>query len=221
MSFWGVLSFIISAYTFQMLALYASERFIQAHESCYKLKGHWYHAVIMALFSILAVLSPEKDITFSSMLFASLLYGFLTLFIFLDVERNWLPKCFTFSFIAVGAFYRTYTPVDDLALIVIGVSILWAGMCLFRVYINRRAGGEVFGLGDVYLIVGLAVWFSVFAVLKLIIVATGVAILFLLIKRYRFRAYWHQQQEYCGVPFAPFLCGVAAIWGVLPVDLFS
>lgn len=216
-----ILLFFITACVLQILALYTTERFIKAYEPRYKLKGHLYHAVIIILFSVLAVLSSEKDISPSCILFGSVFYGFLTLFIFLDAERNWLPKCFTFSFIAAGTLYRTYKSTDGSALTIVAVSILWAGIFLFRNCINKRAGGEVFGLGDIYLIVGLAVWFSVLTALKLIIVAAVMAIIFLLIKKYRFPARWRHYHEYRGAPFAPFLCGVAALWGVLPVTFFS
>jgi leader peptidase (prepilin peptidase)/N-methyltransferase len=221
MNYWDVLLFIISAYAFQMLALYSAGRFVKTHEPRYGLAGQWYYAIIISLFSVLAVLSMQNDTKIINMLFVSAFYGFLSLFIILDAERNWLPKCFTLTFIIIGIAYRFIEQEYEWRIMTATVFLLYLGLFLFRVYINRRAGGEVFGLGDVYLIVGLAVWFSVLTALKLITVATLLAILFLLFKKYRFPSRWRHHHEYRGTPFAPFLCGVAAVWGVLPVAIFS
>ncbi|MGN2498864.1 prepilin peptidase [Serratia nevei] len=221
MNYWDVLLFIISAYAFQILALYSADRFVKTHEPRYGLAGQWYYAIIISLFSVLAVLSIQNDTKIINILFASAFYGFLTLFIILDIERNWLPKCFTLTFIVVGAIYRAIEPESEWRVMIATLCILWLGLFLFRIYINKSAGGEVFGLGDVYLIVGLAVWFSVLTALKVITIAMLLAILFLLFKKYRFPSRWRHHHECRGAPFAPFLCGVAAVWGVLPVTFFS
>ncbi|MGO4746763.1 prepilin peptidase [Serratia quinivorans] len=221
MNYWDVLLFIITAYAFQILALYSADRFIKTHEPRYGLSVQWCYAIIIPWFSVLAVLSMQNDTKFMNILFVSAFYGFLTLFIILDIERNWLPKCFTLTFIVVGVIYRAIEPESEWWVMIATLCILWLGLFLFRIYINRRAGGEVFGLGDVYLIVGLAVWFSGLTALKLITVATLLAILFLLFKKYRSPSRWRHHHEYRGAPFAPFLCGVAAVWGVLPVATFS
>jgi prepilin signal peptidase PulO-like enzyme (type II secretory pathway) len=221
MNYWDVLLFIISAYAFQMLALYSADCFVKAHGSPSGLTGQWYYAIIISLFSVLAVLSMQNDLRFVNVLFFSALYGFLSLFIILDIERNWLPKCFTFTFIVIGVAYRFIEQKYEWRIMTATVFLLCLGLFLFRTFINRRAGGEVFGLGDVYLIVGFAVWFSVLTALKLITVATLLATFFLLFKKYRFPSRWRHHHEYRGTPFAPFLCGVAAVWSVLPVAIFS
>lgn len=91
------------------------------------------------------------------------------------------------------------------ALSVFGV--LWG----LRTLAYRRDGDAQFGLGDVYLMAGLGMWFSFPEVLWII---SGAAISggpFLLARRLRHPMLWQENVNYRSAPFAPFLCGVAAI----------
>lgn len=209
------------ACAFQVLAFFSSKQFIKIYDASYFFTSSWYYVLLITLFSLLAVLSIQKDIKIINIFFISIFYGFLSLFIILDIKRNWLPKCFTLTFIIIGIFYQVIE-VDGEWWAKAGMPcILFFGLLLFRIYINQRCGGDVFGLGDVYLILGLAVWFSVLIVLEITIIATFIAITFIILKRYHFLSRWCHHNEHPGVPFAPFLCGVTAVWGILPVAIFK
>lgn len=212
---------VVFSCAFQVLSLYSAERFIKAYDPHYSLASRCCYVLLIPVFSVLAVLSMPKDMKIINMLFSSGLYGFLSLFIILDVERNWLPKSFTLIFIITGFFYRTIDLDSEWWSVTAMSCLLFMGLYLFRACINRRAGGEVFGLGDIYLIVGLSVWFSVITSLKITIIATIIAIVFILLKKYSFPSRWYRYHECRGAPFSPFLCGVAAVWGILPDAIFS
>ncbi|QBY46506.1 hypothetical protein ArsFIN_51170 (plasmid) [Arsenophonus nasoniae] len=91
------------------------------------------------------------------------------------------------------------------ALIIFGVLL---GL---RTFAYRRDGYAQFGLGDVYLMAGLGMWFSFPAVLWVISGAAVSGGIFLLARRSRHPMQWQENVTYRSAPFAPFLCGVAAI----------
>ena len=216
--------FFLLAYGVQRAALLVARRFIAARgytPKPPKIPSGTYYALLMPFFSFLAVAQISEETTFVFMLIPSIFYGFLLLFVICDLERHWLPRCFTVAFLVAGMACQGWIYPDRGWLAVIPSAALGTGLLLFRRCVNRRNHAEVFGLGDVYLIAGLAAWFSVIAVLEIAIVATGLAMLRLLVKKHRFPARWRHQQKYRGVPFAPFLCGVAALWALFPGALFA
>lgn len=144
-------------------------------------------------------------------LFSLVFLAFLALFIYLDASSRCLPRCFTLAFGLTGAALRfllspeSVLPAMFTALSVFGV--LWG----LRTLAYWRDGYAQFGLGDVYLMAGLGMWFSFPAVLWIISGAAVSGGLFLLARRLRHQIQWQENVNYRSAPFAPFLCGVAAI----------
>lgn len=144
-------------------------------------------------------------------LFSLVFLAFLALFTYLDAASRCLPRCFTLAFGLTGAVFRfllypeTVPPALLTALSVFGV--LWG----LRTLAYRRDGDAQYGLGDVYLMAGLGIWFSFPAVLWVISGAAVSGGLFLLARRLRHPVQWRENVNYRSAPFAPFLCGVATI----------
>lgn len=143
-------------------------------------------------------------------LLALVFLAFLALFIYLDTASRCLPRCFTLAFGLTGAVWRfLLSPESVLPALLTALSlfgVLWA----LRTLAYRRDGGAQCGLGDVYLMAGLGMWFSFPAVLWVISGAAVSGGLFLLARRSRHPMQWQENVNYRSAPFAPFLCGVAA-----------
>ncbi|PAV04681.1 hypothetical protein CBG25_06865 [Arsenophonus sp. ENCA] len=137
--------------------------------------------------------------------------AFLALFIYLDAASRCLPRCFTLAFGLTGAVWRfILSPESGLTALLTALSlfgVLWG----LRTLAYRRDDRAQFGLGDVYLMAGLGLWFSFPAVLWVISGAAVSGGLFLLARRLRHPIRWQENVNYRSAPFAPFLCGVAAI----------
>lgn len=144
-------------------------------------------------------------------LFALVFLAFLALFTYLDAASRCLPRCFTLVFGVTGAVWRfLLSPESVLPALLTALSlfgVLWA----LRTLAYRRDGGAQCGLGDVYLMAGLGMWFSFPAVLWVISGAAVSGGLFLLARRSRRPMQWQKNDNYRSAPFAPFLCGAAAI----------
>ncbi|WP_440862561.1 prepilin peptidase [Symbiopectobacterium purcellii] len=144
-------------------------------------------------------------------LFSLLFLAFLALFIYLDAASRCLPRCFTLAFGLTGAVWRfILSPESGLTALLTALSVfgvLWG----LRTLAYRRDDRAQFGLGDVYLMAGLGLWFSFPAVLWVISGAAIAGGLFLLARRSRHPIQWQENVNHRSAPFAPFLCGVAAI----------
>lgn len=153
------------------------------------------------------ILAPSPLHGFFSLVFLA----FLALFIYLDAASRCLPRCFTLAFGMTGAVFRLLLSLESVlpalltALSVFGV--LWG----LRTLAYRRDGYTQFGLGDVYLMAGLGMWFSFPTVLGIISSAAVSGGLFLLARKLRHPMLWQENVTYRSAPFAPFLCGVATI----------
>ncbi|MEN3262803.1 A24 family peptidase [Sodalis endosymbiont of Spalangia cameroni] len=144
-------------------------------------------------------------------LFSLVFLAFLALFIYLDAASRCLPRCFTLAFGLTGAVFRLLlSPESVLTALLAALSVfgvLWG----LRTLAYRRDGYAQFGLGDVYLMAGLGMWFSFHSVLWIISGAAVSGGIFLLARRFRHRMRWQENVNYRSAPFAPFLCGVAVI----------
>lgn len=167
--------------------------------------------VTHVIFTGLSFLSAMFSTSALQGLFALVFLAFLSLFIYLDAASRCLPRCFTLAFGLTGAVFRLLlSPESVLTALLAALSVfgvLWG----LRTLAYRRDGGAQCGLGDVYLMAGLGMWFSFPAVLWVISGAAVSGGLFLLARRSRHPIQWQKNVNYRSVPFAPFLCGVAAI----------
>lgn len=116
----------------------------------------------------------------------------------LDLARFWLPFAFTAPMAITGAVFSLVLIPDR------GASQLVAeGLCLFfpllliRQIAARFAGHEMFGLGDIWLITALVMWYPLQDVLLVTLLALLIAL----------PAAWRQRY----LPFGPFLCLFAAL----------
>lgn len=165
------------------------------------------HVIFTGLSFLSAMFAPSA----LQGLLALVFLAFLSLFIYLDAASRCLPRCFTLAFGLNGAVWHfllypeTALPALLTALSLFGV--LWA----LRTLAYRRNGSAQCGLGDVYLMAGLGIWFSFPAVLWVISGAAVSGGLFLLARRSHHPMQWQENVNYRSAPFAPFLCGVAAI----------
>lgn len=119
----------------------------------------------------------------------------------LDLARYWLPFRFTASMALAGAAWSLFIQPDR-----IPVQLLMEGLCtfgfllLFRMVANRVSHEEGFGLGDVWLITALVMWFPLVSVTLVITLALLAALAVSVLTR-----------QAC-LPFGPFLC----LFAVLP-----
>ncbi|WP_290604914.1 A24 family peptidase [Arsenophonus sp. ENCA] len=167
--------------------------------------------VTRVIFTGLSFLSAIFSTSALQGLLALVFLAFLSLFIYLDAASRCLPRCFTLAFGLTGAVWHfllypeTALPALLTALSLFGV--LWA----LRTLAYRRDGGAQCGLGDVYLMAGLGMWFAFPTVFWVISAAAVSGGLFLLARRLCQPMQWQENVNYRSAPFAPFLCGVAAI----------
>jgi len=144
-------------------------------------------------------------------LFSLVFLAFLSLFIYLDAASRCLPRCFTLAFGVTGAVWRfLLSPESGLPAMVTALSVfgvLWA----LRTLSYRRDERTQLGLGDVYLMAGLGMWFSFPAVVWVISASAVSGGVFLLARRLRHPLQWKENVHDRSVPFAPFLCGVSAM----------
>ncbi|WP_174889632.1 prepilin peptidase [Candidatus Williamhamiltonella defendens] len=165
--------------------------------------------VTRVIFTGLSFLSALFSPSALQGLFSLVFLAFLSLFIYLDAASRCLPRCFTLAFGVTGAVWRfllyqeTVLPALLTALSVFGV--LWG----LRTLSYRHDGSAQLGLGDVYLMAVLGMWFSFPEVLWVISGAAMAGGLFLLARRLRHPMQWQQNVHDRSAPFAPFLCGAA------------
>lgn len=116
----------------------------------------------------------------------------------IDLARYWLPFAFTAPMALTGVVF-SLTVLPDRAI----SQLLAEGLCVFfpllliRQIAGRLSGYEMFGLGDIWLITALVMWYPVDDVLVVILLALLLALPAALKQRY--------------LPFGPFLCLFAAL----------
>ncbi|MFS3776261.1 prepilin peptidase, partial [Escherichia coli] len=146
----------------------------------------------------------------TGLLFLSILTGLLTVMTLTDIAVCRLPRIFTLSLIVLGAAFR-YS-LEELTYSLLNAS-LWFGMTyLLRQFFITAKGTEALGLGDVFLIAGIAMWTQPQHTPLLITAAASGAFLFILL----FCRHRHQQ----ALPFAPFLCASLYALTLLPDSVF-
>ncbi|WP_251991963.1 prepilin peptidase, partial [Escherichia coli] len=123
-----------------------------------------------------------------------------------DIAVCRLPRIFTLSLIILGAAFR-YSQ-DSLAHALLNAS-LWFGMIylLRRIFLAAK-GTEALGLGDVFLIAGIAMWTQPQHTPLIITAAASGAFLFILI--------FCRRRRQLALPFAPFLCGSLYVLTLFP-----
>lgn len=167
--------------------------------------------VIGAFFSLLSFMSALGCPAITHTLFSLIFYAFLALFFYLDAASRCLPRCFTLAFGLIGVGFRFLLYQETVLLALLSALSLFGVLFGLRILAYRQDGSAQFGLGDVYLMAGLCMWFSFPAVLWVISGAAIAGGLFLLARRLRHPIQWQKNINYRSEPFAPFLCGVAAI----------
>lgn len=158
----------------------------------------------LTFLSVMLAPSPLQGI------FSLLFLAYLALFTYLDAASRCLPRCFTLAFGLTGAVFRFLLYQETVLLALFTALSLFGVLWALRTLAYRRDGYAQCGLGDVYLMAGLGLWFSFPAVLWVISGAAIAGGLFLLARRLRHPIQWQKNVNYRSAPFAPFLCGVAA-----------
>ncbi|MDR5617840.1 A24 family peptidase [Arsenophonus sp.] len=159
----------------------------------------------LTFLSVMLAPSPLQGI------FSLLFLAFLALFIYLDAASRCLPRCFTLAFGLTGAVFRFLLYQETVLLALFTALSLFGVLWGLRTLAYRRDGHAQFGLGDVYLMAGLGMWFSFPTVLWVISGAAVSGGIFLLARRLRHPMQWKKNVNYRSAPFAPFLCGTAAV----------
>ena len=166
---------------------------------------------ICCFLSLLSVtLNGVYGVDATGLLFLSILMGLLTVMTVTDIAVCRLPRIFTLSLIILGTAIRFSQ--DSLP-----HALLNATLWFFAIYLLRRAfqavkGTEALGLGDVFLIAGIAMWTQPQHTPLIITIAATGAFLFIL---FFFRC--KRKQE---LPFAPFLCASLYAFTLFPDSIF-
>ena len=163
-----------------------------------------YMCCLLAIVSV--SLNGAYGVDAAGLLFLSILTGLLTVMTLTDIAVCRLPRIFTLSLIILGAAFR-YSQ-DSLAHALLNAS-LWFGM----IYLLRRIflavkGTEALGLGDVFLIAGIAMWTQAQHTPLIITAAASGAFLFILI--------FCRRRRQQALPFAPFLCASLYVLTLFP-----
>ncbi|EMA9084767.1 prepilin peptidase [Escherichia coli] len=168
------------------------------------------HNAAVCICCLLAVLSiclnGAYGVDATGLLFLSILTGLLTVMTLTDIAVCRLPRIFTLSLIILGAAFR-YSQ-DSLAHALLNAS-LWFGMIylLRRIFLAAK-GTEALGLGDVFLIAGIAMWTQPQHTPLIITAAASGAFLFILI--------FCRRRRQLALPFAPFLCASLYLLTLFP-----
>ena len=166
---------------------------------------------VCCLLAIVSVsLNGAYGVEATGLLFLSILTGLLTVMTVTDIAVCRLPRIFTLSLIILGTAFRFSQ--DSLP-----HALLNATLWFFAIYLLRRAfqavkGTEALGLGDVFLIAGIAMWTQPQHTPLIITIAATGAFLFIL---FFFRC--KRKQE---LPFAPFLCASLYAFTLFPDSIF-
>lgn len=167
--------------------------------------------VTRVIFTGLSFLSVMFSTSALHGLLALVFFAFLALFIYLDTASRCLPRCFTLAFGLTGAALRFLLSPESVLpalLTALSVFVVFWGL---RTLAYRRDGYAQFVLSDVYLMAGLGMWLSFPTVFWVISGAAVSGGLFLLARRSLHPVQWQKNDNYRSAPFAPFLCGAAAI----------
>ena len=159
---------------------------------------------VCCLLAIVSVsLNGAYGVEATGLLFLSILTGLLTVMTLTDIAVCRLPRIFTLSLIVLGAAFR-YSLLN---------ASLWFGMTyLLRQFFITAKGTEALGLGDVFLIAGIAMWTQPQHTPLLITAAASGAFLFILL--------FCRRRRQQALPFAPFLCASLYALTLLPDSVF-
>ena len=159
---------------------------------------------VCCLLAIVSVsLNGAYGVEATGLLFLSILTGLLTVMTLTDIAVCRLPRIFTLSLIVLGAAL-TYSLLN---------ASLWFGMTyLLRQFFITAKGTEALGLGDVFLIAGIAMWTQPQHTPLLITAAASGAFLFILL--------FCRRRRQQALPFAPFLCASLYALTLLPDSVF-
>ncbi|HGV1128350.1 TPA: prepilin peptidase [Escherichia coli] len=167
-----------------------------------------YMCCLLAIVSV--SLNGAYGVDATGLLFLSILTGLLTVMTLTDIAVCRLPRIFTLSLIVLGAAFR-YS-LEELTYSLLNAS-LWFGMTyLLRQFFITAKGTEALGLGDVFLIAGIAMWTQPQHTPLLITAAASGAFLFILL--------FCRRRRQQALPFAPFLCASLYALTLLPDSVF-
>ncbi|EER5394261.1 A24 family peptidase [Escherichia coli] len=167
-----------------------------------------YMCCLLAIVSV--SLNGAYGVEATGLLFLSILTGLLTVMTLTDIAVCRLPRILTLSLIILGAAFR-YSQ-DSLTHALLNAS-LWFGMIylLRRIFLAAK-GTEALGLGDVFLIAGIAMWTQPQHTPLIITAAASGAFLFILI--------FCRRRRQQALPFAPFLCASLYALTLFPDSVF-
>lgn len=203
--------FLLLSIFLQGAAVVIAKRFLDKHqEQPLSTLGNFL-PVIVGVFTLLSFMSALGCPTITHTLFSLIFYAFLALFFYLDAASRCLPRCFTLAFGLIGFGFRVLLSPESVLTILLTALSLFGVLFGLRALAHHKDGHPKFGLGDVYLMAGLGMWFSSPAIFWIILGAVFLAGIVLLVRKLRHPIQWQQNVDYRSAPFAPFLCGVAAI----------
>lgn len=215
-----VLTACTLALCLQLISALLAGRFLLHHDET-PLSAVWPGVrCLVLLFPLHAGLLAWLNLPWMTLLFFIICDAFLSLFIFLDTASRCLPRCFTVIFCLTGAAYRFMVLPGSLLPATFTALVVFFALRILHMLAYRRGGSAQFGLGDVYLMAGLGMWFSFPDVLWLIIAAAVSGGLFLLVRQRQHPVQWQTNVNYRSVPFAPFLCGLAVVAQILILSRF-
>lgn len=166
---------------------------------------------ICCFLSLLSVtLNGVYGVDATGLLFLSILMGLLTVMTVTDIAVCRLPRIFTLSLIILGTAFRFSQ--DSLPHALLNATLWFLAIYLLRRAFQAVKGTEALGLGDVFLIAGIAMWTQPQHTPLIITVAATGAFLFIL---FFFRR--KRKQE---LPFAPFLCASLYAFTLFPDSVF-
>ncbi|EOL0912084.1 prepilin peptidase, partial [Escherichia coli] len=163
------------------------------------------------LLAIVSVsLNGAYGVEATGLLFLSVLTGLLTVMTLTDIAVCRLPRIFTLSLIVLGAAFR-YSQ-EELTYSLLNASLWFSMTYLLRQFFITAKGTEALGLGDVFLIAGIAMWTQPQHTPLIIAGAASGAFLFILI--------FCRRRRQQALPFAPFLCASLYALTLFPDSVF-
>ena len=129
-------------------------------------------------------------------LFMTIMTGCMTLMTLTDAASCRLPRPFTIMYLISGSAFRLWQ--GDWLTGLCSAGFWFLLLLLFRQYTSYRRKTETIGLGDVFLIAGIAIWSPPGDIPWIVATAAGGALLYLWCNR--------QRRITRELPFGPFLC---------------
>lgn len=177
------------------------------------LKYVWSNVKLMIPYSMLIMfVFLLKSPPLVNSLLLIIVYGFFSLFLYLDYASRCLPKCFTVIFISIGLLANCLLYPECFLYTFLYLVVTFLFLHALRFIFTYVSGSESMGKGDIYLISGLTVWFDYTIAIEIVLASSVFGALILIIKKYQNPLQWNKQYSYRTVPFAPFVSVISMLY---------